>query len=86
MEHRFNALRRRFRTLGIAGYIVSRPSNIRWLCGFTGSNGLLLVTGKSAHFITDGRRFLTTTPYLYDLIFGDVYFSFSSIPPHFFTK
>ena len=38
------------------------------------------------HFITDGRRFLTTTPYLYDLIFGDVYFSFSSIPPHFVTK
>ncbi len=55
MEHRIAALRRRFRSLGIANFLVRRLSNIRWLCGYTGSNGLLLVTGHNAYFITDGR-------------------------------
>ncbi|HHE46819.1 MAG TPA: hypothetical protein ENL08_03845, partial [Bacteroidetes bacterium] len=55
MEQRIAALRRRFRTLGIANFLVKRPSNIRWLCGFTGSSGLLLITGRNAYFITDGR-------------------------------
>ena len=55
MEHRINTLRCRFRSLGVANFLVTRLSNIRWLCGFTGSNGLLMVTGKNAYFITDGR-------------------------------
>ncbi len=55
MDHRIQALRRRFKTLGIANYLVTRPSNIRWLCRFSGSNGLLMVTGRHAHFITHGR-------------------------------
>jgi len=55
MDQRINLLRRRFRSLGVANFLVRRLSNVRWLCGFTGSNGLLLVTGQDAHFITDGR-------------------------------
>jgi Xaa-Pro aminopeptidase len=39
----------------VANFLVKRLSNIRWLCGYTGSNGILLVTGREAHFITDGR-------------------------------
>ncbi|PSQ69471.1 MAG: aminopeptidase P family protein, partial [Bacteroidetes bacterium QH_2_67_10] len=36
--------------------LLSSPSDVRWACGFTGSNGLLLVReGGVAHFITDGR-------------------------------
>ena len=34
--------------------LTSLP-NIRWACGFSGSNGLLIVTKNSVHFITDGR-------------------------------
>jgi Xaa-Pro aminopeptidase len=29
--------------------------NVRWACGFTGSNALLLVTRDAAHFVTDKR-------------------------------
>jgi Xaa-Pro aminopeptidase len=35
--------------------VVSHLANIRYLCGFTGSAGLLLVTEKKAVFFTDGR-------------------------------
>lgn len=29
--------------------------DIRWACGFTGSNGILIVSRESARFVTDGR-------------------------------
>ena len=29
--------------------------DVRWACGFTGSNGLLVVRREGAHFVTDGR-------------------------------
>lgn len=35
--------------------IVSSPANVRYLCGFSGSNGLILLTPNEAHFITDPR-------------------------------
>ena len=35
--------------------IVTKLTHIRWLCGFTGSRGLLIVTGEDSHFITDLR-------------------------------
>ncbi|MCF7811069.1 aminopeptidase P family protein [bacterium] len=55
MKNRIQVLQRRFKSLGIANFLISRLSNIRWLCGYTGSNGILLVTGRDAYFITDGR-------------------------------
>jgi spermidine synthase len=36
--------------------------------------------------VEDGRRFLADTTEPYDLIFGDVYFSYFSVPPHFTTR
>ena len=36
--------------------------------------------------VEDGRRFLHDSPTKYDLIFGDVYYSYFSVPPHFTTR
>ncbi len=35
--------------------LVTTPANIRWLTGFTGSAGVLMVTGGGALLATDGR-------------------------------
>ncbi len=35
--------------------LVTAPSNVRWLTGFSGSAGMLLVTGETAVLTTDGR-------------------------------
>jgi Xaa-Pro aminopeptidase len=42
---------------GVDGLLVSSPVNVRYLCGYTGSNGLLLIfAGGSEHrFFTDFR-------------------------------
>ena len=38
------------------------------------------------NYVQDGRRFLQDAGKKYDLMFGDVYFSYFSVPPHFTTK
>ncbi len=35
--------------------LVTKPVNVRWLTGFTGSNGALLVRPGELHLVTDGR-------------------------------
>jgi len=37
------------------GFIVTHPANLRYLCGYTGSNGLLLFLNGRRTFFTDGR-------------------------------
>lgn len=37
------------------GFVVTHPANLRYLCGYTGSNGLLLFLGRRKIFFTDGR-------------------------------
>jgi Xaa-Pro aminopeptidase len=39
----------------IDALLVSSPANVRYLTGYAGSNGLLLLTGRDAHFFTDPR-------------------------------
>lgn len=39
------------------GFVVSRMANIRYLCGFTGDTGLLIITQKHAHILCDSRFF-----------------------------
>ena len=37
------------------GFVVARPANMRYLCGYTGSDGLLLFLDGRRVFFTDGR-------------------------------
>jgi Xaa-Pro aminopeptidase len=39
----------------VDSFLVLAPANLRYLTGFTGSNGLLLVEERGAVFFTDGR-------------------------------
>ena len=56
---RLGRLRERFgqtvEDASIEALLVTTPANIRWLTGFTGSAGLLLVTGDRAVLTSDGR-------------------------------
>ena len=45
----------RLADLSVDGFLVTRLPNVRYLTGFTGSNGQLLLTGDDAVFLTDGR-------------------------------
>ena len=48
-------LRTLFDTHRLDALLVSHLPNIRYLCGFTGSAGALLVTQAESRFFTDGR-------------------------------
>jgi Xaa-Pro aminopeptidase len=52
---RLGRLRLRFSNLGADAILVSYLPNIRYLCGFSGSAGLLLVDSTSATLLTDSR-------------------------------
>ncbi|MEI6136623.1 MAG: aminopeptidase P family protein [Chloroflexota bacterium] len=52
---RIDRLRARFDALAIDALLVTTPSNRRWISGFTGSAGVVLVTRKEARFATDSR-------------------------------
>lgn len=60
MKQRLEALRKEMELKGLSYFIVTKfenfeQSHIRYLCGFTGSNAVLVVSQKDAFFITDGR-------------------------------
>src|SRR6056297_1924783 len=55
MANRLSRVRDRLVEIDADGVLLSSLPNIRWACGFTGSNGVLLVGASEAHFVTDGR-------------------------------
>lgn len=57
MDHggRQQSLRDSLSSQRLDALLVTHPPNLRYLCGFTGSSGVLLLTEKKAVFITDGR-------------------------------
>ncbi|HZY10969.1 MAG TPA: Xaa-Pro peptidase family protein [Bacteroidota bacterium] len=55
MVHRIKKLRERFDLLGIDAFLVTFQPHLRYLSGFSGSNGLAIVTKRSLQFITDSR-------------------------------
>ena len=54
-SNRLDRLRLRFSAAGADAFLVSHLPNIRYLCGFSGSAGLLLVEEHRATLITDSR-------------------------------
>ncbi|MDA8233202.1 MAG: Xaa-Pro peptidase family protein, partial [Clostridia bacterium] len=55
MEHRIRRLRQEMTAGDVDGILVLQPENRVYLSGFTGSAGILLVTGREAMLITDFR-------------------------------
>jgi len=52
---RLRALRGKLTEQEIESLLVTHPANVRYLCGFTGSNAALIITAKKAMLFTDGR-------------------------------
>jgi len=55
MNHRLSRVRDYLREHNLEGVIVSKPENRRYLSGFTGSAGMLLIGAEEARLITDFR-------------------------------
>ncbi|REC30927.1 peptidase M24 family protein [Enterococcus pseudoavium] len=52
---KIDELRKKIAEQNLAGLLVTDKVNRRYLCGFTGSNGLLLVTATELRLFVDGR-------------------------------
>ncbi|NJL05856.1 MAG: aminopeptidase P family protein [Chloroflexaceae bacterium] len=52
---RLAAVRSSFRSRAITAAIVTRPANVQYLTGFTGSSGVLMITPDHAGILTDAR-------------------------------
>jgi Xaa-Pro aminopeptidase len=57
MDHkgRLKSLQAVFERIHSDAFLVTHLPNIRYLCGFTGTSGVLVVLGTSSVFFTDGR-------------------------------
>jgi Xaa-Pro aminopeptidase len=54
-NRRIGLLRRRITRAGLHGLLVTHLPDVRYLCGFTGSNAALAVTRRAVRLFTDGR-------------------------------
>ncbi len=52
---RIRSVQKMLRTKVIDGFLVTSMKNVRYLSGFAGSSGFLLVTKSGALFVTDFR-------------------------------
>lgn len=57
MDHRgrIDSVRSRLEEASLDALVVSNLVNVRYLCGFSGSAGMLLVSADQIAFVTDGR-------------------------------
>jgi Xaa-Pro aminopeptidase len=55
IEQRRRTLSARLTELKVDALLVSSPANVRYLSGYAGSNGILLITKAESHFFTDPR-------------------------------
>ncbi|MCP4415683.1 MAG: M24 family metallopeptidase [Chloroflexi bacterium] len=56
-QKRITAVRNKLSEWEVDGILITNPANRRWLSGFTGSNGQLLITAEQALIATDFRYF-----------------------------
>ncbi len=61
IHQRLNAVRAAMMTLRIRALLVTEMAHVRYLSGFSGSNGLCVITPTKQFFITD-RRYKTQAP------------------------
>ena len=54
-ENRQNKLKSILAKHNLDGMLITRLSNVRYICGFTGSAGSCIITPDKDYFITDGR-------------------------------
>ena len=54
-EKRINKLKQELSKMNLDGMYVTNLTNVRYLTGFTGSAGSVLVLENENHFFTDGR-------------------------------
>jgi Xaa-Pro aminopeptidase len=52
---RLQALQEEFRRLGFDAVLIAHLPNVRYLCSFNGSSGVLLISASESVFFTDGR-------------------------------
>ena len=56
VDGRLGRLRHRLASADVDAAVISQPANVRWLTGFTGSNGTVVVLGSGeALLVTDSR-------------------------------
>ncbi|MBK8901751.1 MAG: aminopeptidase P family protein [Anaerolineaceae bacterium] len=60
-QERLTAVRHKLPEWEVDGLLIASPSNRRWLSGFSGSNGQLLVTANKALIATDFRYYIQAT-------------------------
>src|SRR5512140_536228 len=54
-DNRLQQLKAELDDLRVDALLVGHLPNVRYLCGFTGSAGLLVISGRDATFFTDSR-------------------------------
>ncbi len=54
-EQRRRSISNRLPELKVEALLISAPANLQYLTGYTGSNGLVLLTPSESHFFTDPR-------------------------------
>lgn len=55
LHHRISSLRADFAEMKIDAFLITFQPHLRYITGFSGSNGIALVTRDNAYLLTDGR-------------------------------
>lgn len=61
-DGRLGRLRDRLVSAGVDAALIVEPANVRWLSGFTGSNGVLAVVGADEAFLVTDARYAEQAP------------------------